>query len=300
MLESVASPQEKRAGFRAALSAPGILQFPGAFNPLSALLIENAGFDGVYLSGAGVSASLGLPDIGLTSVTEVSDRAQEISRMTNLPVIADADTGFGEPMNAARTVQLMEDAGVSAIHVEDQVNPKRCGHLDGKEVVDIEVAARRIRATASGRRDLNFVVSARTDARAIEGIDGTLRRLEALVAAGADVLFPEALTSLEEFEKVTATFGLPVLANMTEFGKSPLWSKQELRDAGVKIVIYPVSLLRLAMGAAERGLAELKKSGSLSAVVPEMQTRTDLYSLLNYESYNSFDSGIYNFTLGSE
>jgi len=300
VLESVVSAGDKRVGLRKALASDGILQFPGAFNPLSALLIQQAGFDGVYLSGAVVSASLGLPDIGLTSVSEVAGRAQEIARATDLPLIADADTGFGEPMNAARTVQMMEDAGATAIHVEDQVNPKRCGHLDGKEVVDIDTASRRVRATVAGRRDPNFIVIARTDARAIEGLDATLRRLEALLVAGADVLFPEALASLEEFEKVSSAFGVPILANMTEFGKSPLWSKQELLDVGVKIVIYPVSLLRLAMGAAEKGLRILKEEGSLNSAVAQMQTRSDLYTLLDYESYNTFDNTVFNFTLEPE
>lgn len=300
MLGTSRTPSEKRSRFREQLASKVNLQLPGAFSPLSAMLIQEYGFDGVYLSGAVVSADLGFPDIGLTTATEVAHRAQQISRVIDLPILVDADTGFGEPMNVARTIQSLEDAGVTAIHLEDQVNPKRCGHLDGKEVVDEEMAAKRIKAAVNGRRDPNLVIIARTDSRGAEGFDRALARMEAYVTAGADALFPEALLSLEEFHKVTEEFGVPVLANMTEFGKTPLWSRQELQDAGVSITIYPVSLLRLAMGAAEKGLRTLRDEGSLNSMVPTMQTRSRLYELLDYEEYNNFDDSIFNFSLDSE
>ena len=295
MLYTQVTAAEKRANLRAALASGELLRFPGAFNPLSAKLIQDKGFEGVYISGAVIAADLGLPDIGLTTLTEVAGRAAQISRMTDLPTLVDADTGFGEPMNVARTVQTLEDAGVAGLHIEDQVNPKRCGHLDGKAVVDDDTAIKRIRAAADARRDPNLLIMARTDIRAIEGLQASIDRAKALVDAGADAVFPEAMKDLSEFEAMTSALDVPVLANMTEFGKSELFTNQQLADAGIRIVIYPVSLLRLAMGAAERGLDTLASDGTLSSTVPEMQTRARLYELLDYEAYNTFDTSIYNF-----
>ncbi|CAN5123175.1 methylisocitrate lyase [soil metagenome] len=297
MLYATTTPAEKRANLRAALATGQLLQFPGAFNPLSAKLIQDKAFDGVYISGAVISADLGLPDIGLTTLTEVAQRAQQISRMTDLPSLVDADTGFGEPMNVARTVQTLEDAGVAGLHIEDQVNPKRCGHLDGKAVVDSDTATRRIRAAVDARRDPNLLIMARTDIRAIDGLAVAIDRAKALVDAGADAIFPEAMADLAEFEAVRAAVDVPILANMTEFGKSELFTATQLADIGINIVIYPVSLLRLAMGAAERGLDSLRVEGSLNSSVPQMQTRARLYELLDYSAYNSFDTSIFNFTL---
>ena len=239
MLHSTKTAAAKRADFRAKLASGELIRMPGAFNPLSAMLIEDKGFEGVYISGAVLSADLGLPDIGLTTLTEVAHRAGQIARVTDLPALVDADTGFGEPMNVARTVQILEDAGLAGMHLEDQVNPKRCGHLDGKAVVDESTALKRIRAAVD----------------------------------------------------------VPILANMTEFGKSELFTHQQLADVGVNIVIHPVSLLRLAMGAAERGLDALLAEGSLTSSVPEMQTRARLYELIDYEGYSGFDAGIYTFDL---
>jgi methylisocitrate lyase len=270
---------------------------PGAFNPLSAMLIEQKGFEGVYISGAVLSADLGLPDIGLTTLTEVAARGAQIARVTDLPALIDADTGFGEPMNVARTVQVLEDAGVAGMHLEDQVNPKRCGHLDGKEVVDETTALQRIRAAVEGRRDPDFLIMARTDIRGVDGLQAAADRAKALADAGADAIFPEAMASLEEFAAIRAAVDVPILANMTEFGKSELFTHAQLADVGVNIVIHPVSLLRLAMGAAGRALDELAGTGTLAGVVPEMQTRADLYDLVDYESYSRFDSGIYTFDL---
>ena len=297
MLYAQTPAHEKRRLLRERLASGELLRFPGAFNPLSGRLIERKGFDGVYISGAVLSADLGLPDIGLTTLTEVAQRAGQIARMTELPAIVDADTGFGEPMNVARTVQTLEDAGVAGLHIEDQVNPKRCGHLDGKEVVDISTATQRIRATADARRDGNLLIMARTDIRAIAGLDAAIDRAKALVDAGADAIFPEAMKDLREFEAVASALDVPVLANMTEFGKSDLFTVDQLRDAGVRMVIWPVSLLRMAMGAAERALDTLNADGSLDAQVGAMQHRADLYELIDYSGYSRFDAGVYDFTI---
>jgi methylisocitrate lyase len=295
MLHAGTSAADKRAGFREALASDRLLVLPGAFNPLSARLIEDKGFDGVYISGAVLSADLGLPDIGLTTLTEVAGRAGQIARVTDLPALVDADTGFGEPMNVARTIQMLEDAGVAGAHIEDQVNPKRCGHLDGKQVVPVAEAARRIQAACSARRDPNFLIMARTDVRAVDGLPAAVDRAKALVDAGADAIFPEAMRTLEEFEAVRSAVDVPLLANMTEFGKSDLFTHDQLRDVGIDLVIHPVSLLRSAMGAAEDALDELARTGTLAGVVPRMQTRARLYELLDYAAYNTFDDRIFTY-----
>lgn len=297
MLYTTTTPATKRQVLRERLAGGDLLRFPGAFNPLSAKLIQDKGFEGVYISGAVLSADLGLPDIGLTTLTEVAQRAGQIARLSDLPAIVDADTGFGEPMNVARTVQTLEDAGVAGLHIEDQVNPKRCGHLDGKAIVDSDTAIKRIRAAVTARRDPNLLIIARTDIRAVDGLPSAIDRAKELMDAGADMIFPEAMKDLSEFEAVRKAVDVPVLANMTEFGKSELFTTEELAGVGINIVIYPVSLLRLAMGAAERGLDTLVSAGTLKPVVPEMQTRARLYELLDYEAYNTFDSGVFNFTL---
>jgi len=297
MLHSTLTASAKRAGFRAKLASGELIRMPGGFNPLSAMLIQDKGFEGVYVSGAVLSADLGLPDIGLTTLTEVAQRAGQIARVTDLPALVDADTGFGEPMNVARTVQVLEDAGLAGLHLEDQVNPKRCGHLDGKAVVDESTALKRIRAAVEARRDPDFLIMARTDIRGVEGLAAAVDRAKALVDAGADAIFPEAMESLEEFAAIRAAVDVPILANMTEFGKSELFTHRQLADVGVNIVIHPVSLLRLAMGAAERGLDALLDEGSLTSTLPEMQTRARLYELIDYEGYSGFDAGIYTFDL---
>jgi len=300
MLYSHTPPAEKRRLFRERLATGELLRFPGAFNPLSARLIEQRGFEGVYISGAVLSADLGLPDIGLTTLTEVAGRGKQIARMTDLPAIIDADTGFGEPMNVARTIQELEDAGLAGAHIEDQINPKRCGHLDGKAVVDSDTAVKRIRAAVDARRDENFLILARTDIAAVDGLEAAKDRAKALVDAGADAIFPEAMRSLEEFAAVRDAVDVPILANMTEFGKSDLFSVDQLRDVGVNIVIWPVSTLRIAMGATSRALDTLIEEGHLTRKLGEMQHRADLYDLIDYESYNHFDSGVFNFTITKE
>lgn len=295
MLYSPIAAHEKRAAFRAALASGRLLRMPGAFNPLSARLIEEKGFEGVYISGAVIAADLGFPDIGLTTLTEVAARGAQIARMTNLPTLIDADTGFGEPMNVARTVQTLEDAGVAGLHIEDQVNPKRCGHLDGKAVVDADTAVKRIRAATDARRDPNLLIMARTDIRGVDGLAAAVDRAKRLVDAGADAVFPEAMADLAEFEVIRAAVDVPILANMTEFGKSELFTVEQLESVGVNLVIYPVSLLRIAMGAAERGLERLTVDGSLEREVATMQTRVRLYELLDYPAYNAFDTSIFDF-----
>lgn len=295
MLAATTPATDRRKRLRRALTGSEILRFPGAFNPLNAQLIEQIGFEGVYISGGAFSAAEGLPDIGLTTLTEVADHGRRIAGMTNLPAFIDADTGFGEPMNVARTIQTLEDAGLAACHLEDQVNPKRCGHLAGKEVVPSAEMVKRVSAAAKARRDDDFVISARTDSRAVEGLDAAIDRAKAYVDAGADLIFPEAMRDLGEFEKFAGALDVPILANMTEFGKSELFTTAQLESAGVKMVIYPVTTLRLAMGAVEDGLRAMQADGTQAGVVDKMQTRARLYEVVDYESYNAFDENVYNF-----
>jgi len=292
VLGATRSSTEKRREFRRALESRRLLRFPGAINALSAILIEKLGFDGVYVSGAVTSASLGLPDIGLTTLSEVAARGEEIARMTALPTFVDADTGFGEPMNVARAVRTLEDAGVAGLHIEDQVNPKRCGHLDGKEVVATTEMVRRVAAAVGARRDPDLIVCARTDARAVEGLDAAIERAKAYVDAGAEMIFPEALANEHEFEAFRGAIDVPILANMTEFGVSKLLDVTTLAGLGVNVVIYPVTLLRIAMGAIERALSHIDAEGTQIGLVSEMQTRSRLYELVDYAGCNTFDAGI--------
>ncbi|GFZ95701.1 methylisocitrate lyase [Nesterenkonia alkaliphila] len=295
MLYAKTTPEAKRKQLREILTPGAARQFPGTFTPLSAPLIQEKGFDGLYISGAVLANELGLPDIGLTTLTEVATRAGQIARLSDLPTIVDADTGFGEPMNVARTIHELENAGLAGCHIEDQVNPKRCGHLDGKATVDTETATKRIKAAAEARRDENFLIMARTDLRAAEGLEAAIDRAKALVAAGADAIFPEAMKDLSEFEAVCSAVDVPVLANMTEFGKSELFTRQQLAAAGVALIIYPVTSLRSAMGAIERTLDTIAAEGTQQPAVESMMTRARLYELVDYEAYSSFDSGIFDF-----
>ena len=297
MLFSKKSPAQKRAALRAALKSGKLLRFPGAFSPLVSMLIERQGFEGVYISGAVLANDLGLPDVGFTTLSEVSQRGRAIARATELPAIIDADTGFGEPMNAARTVQELEELGLCGCHFEDQQNPKRCGHLEGKSLVSAADMSKKIRAAATARRDSNFVLIARTDARASEGLDGAIARAKAYVGAGADMIFPEALADESEFEKFRKAIKVPLLANMTEFGKTRLLTTKKLTNAGVNVVIYPVTSLRLAMKAVEEGLAILKRKGTQESLLKQMQTRAELYELLRYKDYEQFDKDVFNFKL---
>lgn len=296
MLGATTPAHKRREEFRRLLAGDKIVQFPGAINPINAQIIEQEGFEGVYISGGAFSADQGLPDIGLTTLTEVAEHGRAISRVTNLPTFIDADTGWGEAMNVARTVQEMEDAGIAGMHLEDQVNPKRCGHLDGKEIVSTEEMVKRISAAVRGRRDENFVLCARTDARAGAGLDAAIDRAKAYIDAGADLIFPEAMRDLGEFEQFAKAVDAPILANMTEFGKSELFTTQQLESAGVKLVIYPVTTLRLAMGAIKRGLQVIRTEGTQESLVSTMQTRADLYETIDYSAYNEFDAHVFNFS----
>lgn len=297
LLGAASSAADKRAVFRAGLNSGRLQRFPGAFSPLVAKLVAEIGFEGVYVSGAALSADLGLPDIGLTTLTEVAARGGQIAAITDLPTLIDADTGFGEPMSAARTVTLLEDAGLAGCHLEDQVNPKRCGHLDGKAVVPTAEMVKRLRAAVAARRDPDFVVCARTDAAGIEGVGAAIERARAYADAGADLIFTEALAGPAEFEKFRAAVDIPLLANTTEFGKSELLTVSQLADIGYNVVIYPVTTLRLAMFAVEHGLREIESQGTQSGLLDHMQHRTRLYELLRYADYNQFDDEIFNVTV---
>lgn len=298
MLFPTLTAAEKRKNFREKLKSGKLLQFPGSFSPLVSMLIEKKGFDGVYISGSVLSNDLGYPDIGLTTLTEVTQRGRQIARTTSLPSIIDADTGWGEPMNVTRTIQEFIELGLAGCHLEDQMNPKRCGHLDNKSVVAPEEMIKKIKAAANGKKlDPNFLLIARTDSRASEGLEKAIDRAKAYVDAGAEMIFPEALQDEKEFEAMRKAISVPLLANMTEFGKGKLYSKTELENLGYNLVIYPVTTLRLAMGAAEKGLDIIKNTGSQNEAVSLMQTRQQLYDLTNYEAYNQFDQSIFNFKL---
>lgn len=296
LFSSNVTPTDRRKAFREALTSGTIQRLPGAFSPLVARAIQEAGLDGVYVSGAVVAADLALPDIGLTTLTEVAGRSRQIARATDLPVLVDADTGFGEPMSAARTVSELEDAGVAGCHLEDQVNPKRCGHLDGKEVVPTELMLRRITAAVNERRDDSFVICARTDAAGVEGIDSAIERAKAYADAGADLIFTEALHTPADFEKFRAAVDTPLLANMTEFGKTELLSAQTLQDIGYNAVIYPVTTLRIAMGQVEAALGDIAETGTQTRWIDRMQHRSRLYELLRYSEYNAFDTDVFTYT----
>lgn len=289
---------EKRKNLREQLKSGKLLQFPGSFSPLVSMLIERKGFDGVYISGSVLSNDLGYPDIGLTTLTEVAHRGRQIARTTKLPSIIDADTGWGEAMNVTRTIQEFIEMGLAGCHLEDQMNPKRCGHLDNKSLVTTDEMLKKIKAASKGKKlDENFLIIARTEARASEGLDKAIDRAKAYVDAGADMIFPEAMQDEKEFEAMRKAVSVPLLANMTEFGKGRLYTTTELKNLGYNLVIYPVTTLRLAMGAADKGLEIIKRDGTQDKAVEMMQKRKELYDLTRYEEYNAFDQGIFNFKL---
>jgi len=287
---------EKREYLIKNLKSKKLLRFPGAYSPLVAKLIEEIGFEGVYISGAVMANDLGVPDIGLTTLSEVSNRAEQIARVTNLPTIVDADTGFGEAMNCARTIETLENNGVSGCHIEDQINPKRCGHLDNKEVVSIGDMVKKIKSAVKAKKDKNFLIIARTDANAVEGLKKTINRIQAYVDAGADMIFPEAMRDEKEFEEVRKCTNAYLLANMTEFGKSKLLTTKELKNLGFNVVIYPVTTQRLAMKSVEDGLKTIFKDGHQKDLIEMMQTRKRLYELVDYEKYSEFDENIFKFS----
>ena len=267
-----------------ALLRKGCVPMPGVFNAAMGRMVEQAGFPAVYISGAGLcNATAGVPDIGLLTLTEVAQLAGYIARAVKIPAIVDADTGFGGAENAARTIEEFERAGLAGCHIEDQEFPKRCGHLAGKTLVAIEDMNEKIRAAAAARRDADFLLIARTDARAVESFDQAVERAKSYLAAGADAIFPEALQGREEFRDFAKAVDAPLLANMTEFGKSPLLSLEELTDLGYRMVIYPQTAFRVSMFAAGQMLRELKKTGTQESWLDRMQTRQELYELLEYD-----------------
>ncbi len=282
-------PLSPGARFRKLLEA-GTVVAPGAFNALSARLVEATGFDAVYISGAGVTNSLtAMPDIALITLTEMAQQCRYICNAVSIPCIADADTGYGDILNVARTVQEFEAARLAGMHLEDQVSPKRCGHLEGKQVVDPKEMAMKIAAAVRSRRDPDFFVIARTDARGVNDFDDAVDRALLYMDAGADAIFPEALQSKEEFAESARRAPAPLLANMTEFGKSPLLTVEELTTLGYKMVIFPMTQLRVMMRAAELLLTEIKATGTQQAFVDQMQSRADLYELVRYLEFTAFD-----------
>ena len=283
---------EKRIELKKKLKNKKILRFPGAYNPLTAKLITEIGFDGIYISGAVMSNDLGVPDIGLTTLREVSYRANQISRVSDLPSIVDADTGF---KNCKKTIETFENLGLSGCHIEDQIEEKRCGHLDNKEIIPSKEMEKKIKICVSSRKDKNFLIIARTDANTVEGLDKTIDRIRAYENAGADIVFPEAMKDEKEFEKIRKNSKVALLANMTEFGKSKLLSAKELENLGYNIVIYPVTTQRLAMKNVEDGLRVIFKDGHQNNIIDKMQTRKRLYELVEYEKYNSPDKKITDF-----
>ncbi len=298
MLFPEITPAQKRINFRDQLKTGKLLQFPGSFSPLVSMMIEKKGFQGVYISGSVLSNDLGYPDIGLTTLSEVAQRGRQIARTTKLPAIIDADTGWGEPMNVTRTIQEFIEMGLAGCHLEDQMNPKRCGHLDNKSVIAPADMIKKIKAAVSGKKlDANFLLIARTDARASEGLEKSIDRAKAYVDAGAEMIFPEALENEKEFEAMRKAISVPLLANMTEFGKGKLYTTTELSNLGYNMVIYPVTTFRLAMGGTEKGLDIILRDGSQEKALDLMQTRQHLYDLTRYQDYNEFDQSLFNFKL---
>ena len=280
--------------------ANGCIAMPGVFNALVAMMAERAGFEGIYLSGAALSAASGLPDIGLLSMSEFAEQVRVISAASSLPLLVDADTGFGGPLNLERAVREFERAGAAAIQIEDQQLPKRCGHLSGKSLVSVEEMEQKIRAAASARLDREFVIVARTDARGVEGFEAAVGRARRYLEAGADVIFPEALPSREELAEFRRSIQAPLLANMTEFGRSPLLSVAELNQLGYRIALFPVTAFRAAVKAAERALEEISRSGSQGEILDSMQSRAELYDLLGYRRYQERDQAYFRRSSGGD
>ena len=277
--------------FRAALARPGILRMPGAHNGMASLQARAAGFEALYLSGAAMTASMGLPDLGIITVDEVCFFIRQVARSSGLPVLVDGDTGYGEALNAMHMVRSFEDAGAAAVHIEDQLLPKKCGHLNDKKLADAQDMAAKIAAAARARRHLYLI--ARTDAAASEGIDGAVARARLYIEAGADAIFPEALNTAEMFRTFAKRMpGVPLLANMTEFGRTPFFTADEFERMGYRMVIWPVSALRVANRAQEKLYAALRRDGGTQNTIDAMQTRAELYRTIGYDAYEALDSSI--------
>ena len=286
-------PSQKRIDFVNKLKSKKIIRAPGAYNPLTAKLIQEIGYDAVYISGGVMANDLGFPDIGLTTIQDVSTRSYLISRVTDLPTIVDIDTGF---KSCKETIETFEEFGLAAVHLEDQIERKRCGHLDNKELISKDEMVKKIKDCVSARKDENFKIIARSDAKSVEGIDKMIERCKAYIDAGAEIIFPEALADEKDFEKVRKELSCYLLANMTEFGKTKLLNYKELENLGYNIVIYPVTTQRLAMKNVEDGLRDIYSNGHQNNVISKMQTRKRLYELVEYEKYNSLDEKIFNFS----
>lgn len=283
----------KSAGerFRELMNRPGIVQLPGTHNGMAAIQARNAGFEGLYLSGAAMTASMGLPDLGIITVDEVAFFIRQVARSSGLPVVVDGDTGYGEALNVMHMVRVFEDAGAAAVHIEDQLLPKKCGHLNDKKLATADDMAAKVAAAAKARRSLYLI--ARTDAAASEGMDGAVARAKLYMEAGADAIFPEALNTAEMFREFAQRMpGIPLLANMTEFGRTPFFSAQEFEEMGYKMVIWPVSSLRVANKAQEKLYASIRRDGSTKAMVDEMQTRAELYEAIGLHHYEELDRSI--------
>ena len=276
--------------FRALLQRPGILQLPGAHNGLASLQAKQAGFDAVYISGGAVTASMGIPDLGIITIDEMAFFIRQVARSSGLPLLVDGDTGYGEALNVMHMVRTFEEAGAGAVHLEDQLLPKKCGHLNDKKLADARDMAAKVQAARRARRDM--VIIARTDAAASEGMDGAVARAKMYLEAGADAIFPEALTTAEMFREFASRVDAPLLANMTEFGRTPFFSAAEFEAMGYKMVIWPVSSVRVSAKAVERLYATLKATGGVGNMLGEMQTRAELYETIGYSDYESLDATI--------
>ena len=277
--------------FRALLERPQILRMPGAHNGIAALQAKRAGFEALYLSGAAMSSSMGLPDLGVITIDEVCFFIRQVARASGLPVLVDGDTGYGEALNVMHMVRSFEEAGAGAVHIEDQILPKKCGHLNNKKLADAHDMAAKVAAAAKARR--NLAIIARTDAAASEGIDGAVARARLYLQAGADAIFPEALTNADMFRAFAKAMpGVKLLANMTEFGRTPFFTAGEFEAMGYRMVIWPVSALRAANKAQERVFAALQKDGGTQKVVDQMQTRQELYDMIGYHQYEALDASI--------
>ena len=285
--------EEKRKNLNDKLKSNKILRVPGAYNPLTAKIIEEIGYEAVYVSGGVMANDLGYPDIGLTTLKDVSYRSNQIARVTNLPTIVDVDTGF---KSCEETIKTFEKFGIAAVHIEDQIEQKRCGHLDNKELISKGEMVNKIKKCVNARTDKNFKIIARSDAKDVEGIDKMIDRCKSYIDAGAEIIFPEALKDEKEFEIVRKSLKCYLLANMTEFGKSKILNYKELENLGYNIVIYPVTTQRLAIKSVEEGLRAIFEDGHQNNIIDKMQTRKRLYDLVEYEKYNALDKNVYNFS----
>ena len=289
MIFSAPDIKNKREKFKNDLINGRTLRFMGSFSPLISRLIEKQGFEGIYVSGAVISSDLVLPDLELFTLSELVESGSTLVQQSSLPGLVDADTGFGGLLNVARTVQKLEQAGFCALHLEDQKSPKKCGHLDNKKLIDIKEMQKKIQIALKAKKDSSFFIFVRTDARGGEGLDRAITRARAYVEAGAEAIFPEALETEEEFKKFRDAVNVPLIANMTEFGKSELLSSKILEQIGYNIILYPVTLWRLALKAVEKGLRQLKDDTHQKNLIKEMLTRKELYELINYEEYSKWE-----------